>query len=158
MQGRIYRPVLLAFALGGCMSTDADRVWTPTPPPDARAKITSDQLVGSWGLGAYHQDRDRPRTTAQAKALCGNPYVIKQDSTGALLMHVADSPELFELSIRLGPDGKTYLGPKDKAAGSQWDREILSNERGVVTASWVDPEVASRYGVSVFVRCSGRSA
>ena len=69
-------------------------------------------------------------------------------------MHVADSAELFELQLRAGSDGKTYLGPEGKPPGSEWDREIVSYDQGVITARWVDPDVTERYGTMVFVRCS----
>ena len=141
----------------GCVSDDRGKPLTPgAPPPGAQAKIANDQLVGVWGLGAYHRGSERARTIPEAKAQCSNPYAITRGANGGLMMHVADSSDLFELAVRIGPDGKTYLGPLDKPAISQWDREIVSYEGGVVTARWVDPEVASRYGVSVFVRCSGR--
>ena len=68
-------------------------------------------------------------------------------------MHVADSPDLFELQLRAGADGRTYLGPDGKPAGSEWDREIVSYDQNVITATWVDKDVIDRYGTMVFVRC-----
>lgn len=138
--------------LAGCAS-DERGLGLPTVANNAPLKITSSQLVGRWGLGAYHRDTDRARTIPQAKAQCSNAYVIAPGSNGGVMMHVADSADLFELQLRPGPDGKTYLGPEGKPAGSEWDREIVSYDQDVVTARWVDADVMERYGTMVFVRC-----
>jgi hypothetical protein len=141
-----------AAALAGCAS-DERSLGVPGLASNVPPKITSEQLVGRWGLGAYHRDTDRARTLPQAKAQCSNAYVIVRGTNGGVMMHVADSAELFELQVRVGSDGKTYLGPDGKPPGSEWDREIVSYEGDVITARWVDPEVKERYGTAVFVRC-----
>jgi ATP dependent DNA ligase domain len=68
----------------------------------------------------------------------------------------ADEPELQELRLKLGSDGKTYLGP-DGPAPDPRDREVVGLEGRVLVMRWVNSEVASRYGTSVYVRCSGPS-
>ena len=40
-------------------------------------------------------------------------------------MHLADEPELQELRLKLGSDGKAYLGP-DGPAPDPRDREVVS--------------------------------
>ncbi len=142
----------VAGVLAGCAADDRS-MGLPTVPSNAPLKITSDQLVGRWGLGAYHQDDARARTIPQARAACGNAYVVTHGTNGGVMMHVADSADLFELQVRAGPDGKTYLGPDGKPPGSPWDREIMAYDKDVVTARWVDPEIAERYGTMVYVRC-----
>jgi hypothetical protein len=138
--------------VAGCASDDR-MMGLPAVSSSAPAKITADQLVGRWGLGAYHRETDRARTLPQAKAQCSNAYVITKGPNGGVMMHVADSPDLFELVVRVGSDGKTFLGPEGQPAGSQWDREILSYDGDVITARWVDKDVVDRYGTMVFVRC-----
>ncbi len=141
------------IALSGCAS-DERTLGMPTAVSNAPLKMTTNQLVGRWGLGAYHRDTDRTRTIPQAKAQCSNAYVITQGPNGGVMMHVADSPELFELQLRAGSDGRTYLGPDGQPAGSAWDREIVSYDQNIITTTWVDQEVMERYGTSVFVRCT----
>ncbi len=140
------------LALSGCASDERTH-GMPTAVSNVPLKMTTDQLVGRWGLGAYHRETDRARTIPQAKAQCSNAYVITQGPNGGVMMHVADSPDLFELQLRAGADGRTYLGPDGKPAGSEWDREIVSYDQNVITATWVDKDVIDRYGTMVFVRC-----
>ena len=54
------------------------------------------------------------------------------------MMHVADSPDLFELQLRAGADGQDLSRPEGKPAGSEWDREIVSYDQNVITARWVE--------------------
>jgi hypothetical protein len=152
MRLAIIMHVGLVVLLTGCAADDRS-LGLPSIASNAPLKITTDQLVGRWGLGAYHQEDARARTIPQARAACGNAYVISRGTNGGVMMHVADSADLFELQLRVGPDGKTYLGPEGKPPGSPWDREIVSYEKDVITARWVDPEIAERYGTMVFVRC-----
>jgi hypothetical protein len=143
------------LALAGCAADDRV-LGVPSVRSTAAPKITAEQLVGRWGLGAYHRDTDRARTITQARQQCGNAYVIAKGTNGGVMMHVADSSDLFELQVRVGGDGKTYLGPDGQPAGSQWDREIVSVEQDIITARWVDKDNVDRYGTMVFVRCGGR--
>jgi hypothetical protein len=139
-------------ALAGCASDERGMglpsVSTPSVPP----KITLDQMVGKWGIGAYHKDTERARTLPQARAACSNPYVITKGPNGGVMMHVADSAELFELKLKVAPDGRTFVGP-DGPPGDLWDREILAYEQDIITTRFSDPEVVQRYGTMVFVRC-----
>lgn len=140
------------LVLGGCAGDDR-MLGLPAATTDVPLKINTGQLIGRWGLGAYHQDKDRARTITQARAQCSQAYVVNAGPTGGVMMHVADSPDLFELKLRAGKDGQTYLGPDGQPAGSEWDRMILSYEGDVITANWVDKDSAERYGTMVFVRC-----
>src|SRR4051794_20810922 len=140
MRPAIIMQLGLIGLLAGCAADDRS-LGLPSVASNAPLKITAEQLVGRWGLGAYHQDDARARTIPQARAACNNAYVIARGTNGGVMMYVADSADLFELQLRAGPDGKTYLGPDGKPPGSPWDREILTYDKDVVTTRWVDPEI-----------------
>jgi hypothetical protein len=142
--------VVTLALLAACVESERPNVAVT---PSAQAKVSNDQLVGRWGLGAYHQDAARSRTLVEAKSQCSNAYVITKGANGGVMMHVADSADLFELTVRVGADGKTFIGPTDQPPGSAWDREVVQFDGKTMTALWVDPEIASRYGTMVFVRC-----
>jgi hypothetical protein len=127
---------------------------TPTPAIVAPA-VSTDQLVGKWGFAAYHKDEDRARTIKEAAAQCNRPYVINKGPNGGLMMNLADQKELSELVLKAGPNGQTYLGsPGD--AGTADDRIVSNVDANSFTTIWVDPDNASRYGTSVYVRCGKR--
>src|SRR6476469_3679773 len=65
--------------LAGCAS-DERGLGLPTVANNAPPKLNSTQLVGRWGLCAYHRDTDRARTIPQSKAQCSNAYVIAPGS------------------------------------------------------------------------------
>lgn len=123
--------------------------------PEANAVLPStippEKLVGSWGLGAFHQEGARARTEAAARRGCNNPYKIARGPNGGLMMHLADARQPSELQLKGGPDGKNYIGPAGPVGDA--DREITF-DGNVVVMRWLDPEVASRYGTMVYVRCS----
>ncbi|MCP8938410.1 hypothetical protein NK718_07770 [Alsobacter sp. SYSU M60028] len=151
---RIGVGAILIAGLAGCASEERV-LGVPALAPTAPPKITTEQLVGRWGVGAYHRDTDRDRTLPQAKAACSNAYVVTKGENGGVMMHVADSADLFELKVKVSADGRTFIGP-DGPPGDQWDREVLSYDQSVLTTIFTDPEVAGRYGTTVFVRCAGR--
>jgi len=109
-------------------------------------------LVGRWGLAAYHKDADRARTEVAARGQCSNAYTIGRGPTGGVLMHLADARETQELRLKLGTDQKIYLGPDGPAPDSR-DREVVTFDGRVLITRWVDPEIATRYGTSIYVRC-----
>jgi hypothetical protein len=119
------------------------------PPP-----FPQDRLIGKWGVASYRNEKDRARTEAQARSQCKLPYVIARGPTDGIMMHVADDPQLHELKLKGGPGGKAYIG-FEGPAGDQQDREILTFSDSVFTARFVDPEVNTRYGIFVYVRCPG---
>jgi hypothetical protein len=142
---------LLAASLAGCFSES-------TPPPVVSApSVNPDALVGKWGLAAYHRDSDRPRTIKEASAQCNKPYVIAKGPNGGVMMNLADQPQLQELVLKAGPDGKTFLGPPG-AAGTADDREVLDVDPNSFTTIWTDPVNAGRYGTMVYERCGKRAA
>jgi hypothetical protein len=140
----------LSLLIAGCGENPA-----PTPAIVA-ASVSPDQLVGKWGFAAYHKDEDRTRTIKEAKAQCNRPYVIDKGPTGGVMMNLADQKELSELFLVGGPTGQTYLGPQGAAAGGPDDRIVTNVDANSFTTVWVDPENASRYGTSVYVRCGKR--
>jgi hypothetical protein len=145
-----------ALALAAC-TTNTPPVEQAAPAPTGQPAIASqyrpEELVGRWGYGAYHNDADLARTTAAARAQCGQPVVINRGGSGGVMMYLADSAELQELQLKGSPGGKNYIGPPGDAGGPQ-DREIVSFDGRTMVLRWMDPEVAGRYGTGVYVRCA----
>lgn len=148
----------LALALGACATasvapeTAAPAASLAPPAPG----IAPQDLVGRWGFASYHRDTDRNRTLSAARGQCGQPYTIARGPSGGVLMHAADANEKVELVTKGAPDGKRYLGPAGPA-GDPEDREFVSFDGRVMTLRWINPEIASRYGTSVYVRCGARA-
>lgn len=144
----------LVIALAGCSATERTAVPTPGAPGalgPAAPTIPADRLVGKWGLGAFQRDSDRPRTEKEARAQCSNPYVIAKGPNGGVMMHLADSKEREELFLKTN-GGKTFLGPAGPAPMLE-DREIVSMDDRIIIMRYMDPDVISRYGTSIYVRC-----
>jgi hypothetical protein len=157
---------LAAMLLAGCASQTV--TWGglsgSEPPPAAQqsgtllpASIPAADLVGRWGLAAYHKDEDRGRTEAAARGQCRQPYNIGRGPSGGIIMHLPDQAQPTELSLKGGADGKNYIGPPNEPAPGQGDREIVSFDGRVLITRFVDPEVSSRYGTSVYVRCGAET-
>jgi hypothetical protein len=154
--------VIAGLALAGCsgnmgsfsMPSFGDSQPTPAvapagPPP--RPGVAAEDIVGRWGIASFHKPEDRPRTEAAARNQCTQAYVINRSSTGvAMLGH--DSPKVQDMAIKASQDGKTYIGPGPDP-GATDDREVVSFDGRVLVLKWIDPEVASRYGTMVLVRC-----
>ncbi len=122
------------------------------------ASIPAQDLVGRWGLAAYHKEEDRARTEAAARGQCRQPYNISRGPRGGVIMHLPDQSQPTELSLKGGPDGKNYIGPGEEPAGGQRDREIVTFDGRVLVTRFIDPEVSGRYGTSVYVRCGAETA
>lgn len=134
----------------------------PAPPPAPAivsappASIPARDIVGRWGYASYHNEADRTRTIAAARNACNPPFVISMGPNGGVTMLVADQTEPQELRLKGGPNGRNYIGP-DGPAGDRNDREIVSFDGRVLTLKWLDPEIAGRYGIAVYVRCGARA-
>jgi hypothetical protein len=147
--------VLFGLALAGCAT--APQPQQPPPPPVAPAlppAFPPQDLIGRWGLAAYHQEADRERTVAAAAKQCTNPYVITPSPTGGVMMHLADQAAPSDLHLKGAPGGKTYIGLPGDPPGSAQDREVVSFDGRVLILRWMDPEVQGRYGSMVYVRCA----
>jgi hypothetical protein len=151
---------LIALGVAGCATGG------PQPPPVQEAApvpllppaFPPQDIVGRWGLAAYHKDEDRPRIEAAAANQCKQPYIITLGPTGGVLMHLADQATPTELRLKGAPGGKTYIGPEgDPPAGTQ-DREVVSFDGRVLILRWMDSEVQGRYGTMVYVRCPAEGA
>ncbi len=161
------RPLLSAVVLlaglpmlGGCASTSFNfsnpfstaAAAPPPPPPVQPPSIHAEEIVGSWGLAAYHREQDRARTQAAAKSQCGKPYEIQPSANGGVMMLGHDNPQVQEMTLKGSAEGRTYVGPGTDPGGPD-DREVVSFDGKTLILKWVDPEVAGRYGNMVLVRC-----
>jgi hypothetical protein len=152
--------ILVPAILAGCTTSLA-----PTPPEPAVAPVEPtlppsfqpQELVGRWGLAAYHRPDDRARTEAAARNQCKQPYVIGAGSSGGVIMHLADQTQPQELQVKGSRSGKNFIGPRGEPPGSIQDREVVSFDGRVLITRWIDPEIAGRYGNGVYVRCPPRA-
>ena len=142
---------LAALALAGCATTQREPE-RPPPPQILPPAFPPQDIVGRWGLAAFHKPEDRERTEAAAANQCRQPYVISLGPTGGVMMHLADQAQPEELRLRGAANGKTYIGPEGEPGGAQ-DREVESFNGRVLILRFVDPEVHGRYGSMVYVRC-----
>ena len=160
---------LLALGLTACSTggPQMPSIFGPSqeqPPPQPAAvpllppAFPPQDIVGRWGLAAYHKEEDRPRIEAAAANQCKQPYVITLGPTGGVMMHLADQAKPEELRLKGAPGGKTYIGPEGDPPGSQQDREVLSFDGRILILRWMDPEVQGRYGTMVYVRCGPEGA
>jgi hypothetical protein len=144
-----------ALALAAC-ATSGPTSGPPEAAPPASAlpppNMNPADFVGRWGLASYHKLEDRGRTELAARQQCAQAYVITRGPSGGLMMHLADASQPSELRLKGGPGGKAYIGP-DGPAGDVKDREIVTFDGRVMVLHWVDPEVQTRYGNMVYVRC-----
>jgi hypothetical protein len=151
---------LLALALAGCATSGPLPPAAPQPAtvPLLPPAFPPQDIVGRWGLAAYHKDEDRPRIEVAAAGQCKQPYVITLGPTGGVMMHLADQAKPEELRLKGAPGGKTYVGPEGDPPGSAQDREVVSFDGRVLILRWMDSEVQSRYGTMVYVRCGPEGA
>ncbi len=147
-------PAALALLLAACGTTIDESVTTPRTLTERPATIRNEQLIGKWGVASYREEKDRKRVEAQARAQCRLPYIITKGPSDGVMMHLADDAKLYELRIKGGSDGKTYLGP-ESAPGEWQDREVISITEKEMIMRFVDPEVHGRYGTFIYVRCPG---
>lgn len=146
---------VMALGIAGCSTTPSGPPEPPAPPvvPTLPPSFPPQNLVGNWGLAAYHREEDRTRTENNAAGQCRQPYVITAGPTGGIMMHLADQSTPTELRVKGAPGGKNYIGPADDPPGSQQDREVVQFDGRVLILHWMDPEVQGRYGNMIYVRC-----
>lgn len=162
MHLRYMKPILALAAvavLAGCETARFGQTAAPepAPPPEIPATIAAAEVVGRWGFAAYQRPDDRARTETAARNQCRNPYVINPGPTGGVIMHLADETQPQELRLKGGPGGKNYIGPEGPGGGEK-DREIMSFDGRVMIMRFIDPDAATRYGTSVYVRCAPTAA
>ena len=151
---------LFVLGLAGC-STGGPQLNQPAAPtmgPALPPAFPPQDIVGRWGLAAYHKEEDRARTEAAARGQCNQPYVITLGPSGGVMMHLADQATPTELRLRGGPGGKTYIGPADGEVGGSQDREVVLFDGRIMILRWMDSEVQGRYGTMVYVRCGTEGA
>jgi len=144
----------LACAVAGCGSFDFG--WlspAPAPAPAASFRVQPpDPLLGKWGVAAYRNADDRASAEKQARGRCSSPYLIVKGPTDGAMMHIPDDPDMHELALKKGGDGKTYVG-FNAAVGDVNDREVVELTPKLMVLRFVDPDKASRFGTSVYVKC-----
>ncbi len=147
-----------AIALGGCFASSDSVQMQAAPAQTARlpAAYPIEKMVGRWGVASYRDDKDRARTEAMARSHCRNPYVIEKGPSDGVMMHVADDAKIYELTFKGAPNGKTYLG-FNAPPGDLQDREVVSFSDNLVVMRFVNPEINTRYGTYVYVRCAQRA-
>ncbi len=156
--GAIMAVVCAGLALAGCNVTmSGDEAPARTAARATASPYPVEALVGRWGVASYREEKDRKRTEAMARGFCRSPYVITKGTTDGVMMHVADDPKLYELTLKGGPGGKAYLG-FDAPPGDPQDREILSFSNDLIVMRYVDPDTHTRYGNMIYVRCPGARA
>jgi hypothetical protein len=124
--------------------------------PSAKTQHLASDVIGRWGLGAYHRAEDRARTESITKGQCNMPYVIGAGNEGTVTMLTHDSPTFVEVQIKANQEGRTFIGPGQELGGPD-DREVMSYNGRVLILRWTDPEVAGRYGTQVLVRCAPKA-
>jgi hypothetical protein len=129
----------------------------PAPTPTLPPAFPPQDIVGRYGLAAYHKEEDRARTEAAAAGQCKQPYVISLGSSGGVMMHLADQAKPEELRLKGAPGNKTYIGPDGEPGGMQ-DRLVVNFDGRVLILRWMDPEIQGRYGTMVYVRCGPEGA
>lgn len=150
---------LLALALAGCsgMGNPFSTSEGPPPPPAIAEALPPSfppqDMVGRWGLAAYHKEEDRARTEAAAVNQCRQPYLITPGPTGGVMMHLADQSTPTELRLKGAPGNRNFIGPAEDPPGGPQDREVVSFDGRVMALRWIDTEVQGRYGTMVYVRC-----
>jgi len=149
---------LLALGLAACAGTNLNPFSSsPVPPAQTQTPLLppafpAQDIVGRWGLAAYHKDEDRGRIEVAAAGQCKQPYVITLGPNGGVMMHLADQAKPEELRLKGAPGNKTYIGPEGEPGGAQ-DREVVAFDGRVLILRWMDSEVQGRYGTMVYVRC-----
>jgi hypothetical protein len=145
-----------AMMLAACATPEPVAV-APAPPPELPPAFRAEEIVGRWGYAAYHRPDDRARTETNARGQCSKPYVIGMGQSGGVVMHLADQAQPQELRLKGAPGGRTFIGPSGEPPGARQDREVVSFDGRVLVTRFVDPEISSRYGTSVYVRCGPRA-
>jgi hypothetical protein len=129
-------------------------VVAPPPTPATRAPgMRAEDIIGRWGLALYHKDQDRVRAEIAARGQCFQPYVIDRSPVGDVRMLGHDNPQIQDMKIKASIGGKTYIGPGPIPGGAD-DREVVAFDGRVLVLKWINPDIVSRYGIMVLVRCA----
>jgi hypothetical protein len=154
---------LIALGAAACSTTNNPFSSTSEQPPPAPTlalppAFPPQDIVGRWGLAAYHKEEDRQRTEVAAANQCKQPYIITLGPSGGVMMHLADQATPTELRLRGAPGNKTYIGPADGEVGGSQDRLVVGFDGRVLALRWMDSEVQGRYGTMVYVRCGAEGS
>src|SRR5262245_62400810 len=103
--------VLLVLGLFGCATGPSPE--TPAAPaigPALPPAFPPRDIVGRWGLAAYHKDEDRARTEAAPARGCNQPYVISLGPSGGVMMHLADQATPPDLALKGAEGASAFIG------------------------------------------------
>jgi hypothetical protein len=151
--------IALACSIAGCSSFDFG--WWPSSPSPAPSPapaaasfrvLPPDPLIGKWGVASYRDANDRLKAEKLARERCASPYVIVKGPTDGAMMNVPEDPDLHELALKKGADGKTYVG-FNAPPGDPADREIVEQTPKLMVLRFVDSEMNAHYGASIYVKC-----
>ncbi len=143
-----------SLTLTGCASSTPTAAVAPDPIATYAPTIRAEQLVGRWSYGAYYDEKDRVRTEAAAKGMCGRPVTISRGANGGLVMPMVNQGQA-ELSVKGGAGGKNFIGPPGEAGGEH-DSEIISFNGNVLITRTVASD-GTGHANSVYVRCGPKA-
>ena len=108
--------------------------------------IPAQDLVGRWGLAAYHKEEDRSRTEAAARGQCKQPWNTRRGPRGGVIMHSPTSPSRLSSASRVDRRRGTPSAPaRSPLAVRATVRSSRSSASSPITR-FIDPEVSGRYG------------
>jgi len=154
--GRAFCRVHAVGLLAGCAAVAASvgsEAWriaargagaavAPVIPATSR-----DEIVGRWGLAAYHKPEDRDRTEA-ARAARQAALVIGQAPDGGASCS-ADDPRRRCCASRAARAARITLPRVGRRREGPRDRLL---RRRVLITRFIDKDASSRYGTMVYVR------
>ena len=152
----------VGLVLAACGTTGIESPFGPFPgtepgtPAEAPVRYKSEEIVGSWGVASYQRGTDRARAEVAARRQCSKAYPIAMGPNGGVMMHQPDQAAPQEMRIKTSTEGKSFIGPAGEPGGLQ-DREITSFDGRVLALRYVDPAVARRFGILLYVRCGPRA-
>jgi hypothetical protein len=118
-------------------------------------QVTSQAFIGRWGFVSYWNEQDQRRAVAQARAECGQPYVVTGGPNGGVMLHGADAVQANEMVLTTA-EGRTFLVPQENPElRNRNSREVVVLEPNLFVTRFVDESSHSRYGLKVYARCGG---
>jgi hypothetical protein len=117
-------PAFIIASAGGARGCDA-------------ARLRAEDIVGRWGLAAYHRDQDRARTIVAARDQCTQAFLIDRSPGGNILMLGHDNPQLQEMIVKVAAKARpiSALVPIPASKIARWCHQRL--EFNLRPAVWI---------------------